>query len=294
MKRKVDLLSNELPRLKSEISSLAKFPAEVALKHETAIASLKSTINQLVGDFHTLKSYASVLTAPSNLSREKPAVSYASVVAAPPSHKEKSPVILKRSTALSDATSSPRKGSPVGYSHPYSRPSHMTNGESVIHSSSKVKVQGARKIWGTSRECTTKSVKNVIARVCNMNKGVYMKRKVAENPQSKKSNWWFVLHGNESVLCDLERKGPLVYSQKLWKLQPCFKSSSPSHLAEYQPSPPSGVLPSHKGLNPPSDLNDSAVVASSKSPTVAESSISPSEVDENTVAVYNDCVAGDV
>ena len=104
-----------------------------------------------------------------------------------------------------------------------------TNGESVPPvpsdppTMSKVKVAGARRIWGTLRDCTIKSVKNVIARVCKIDSGVHVKRKVKENPTSKKTRWWFVLHATEDLLCDLEGKWAEVNLQTSWKLEPCFK-----------------------------------------------------------------------
>ena len=61
--------------------------------------------------------------------------------------------------------------------------------ESELPLTSKVKVEAARKVWGTLHECTTKSVKNVIARVCKIEKGVYVKRKVSENSATKKFKW---------------------------------------------------------------------------------------------------------
>ena len=50
-----------------------------------------------------------------------------------------------------------------------------------------------------------------------------MKQKTFENPATRKFKWWFTLHGNESLLNELESKWPLVYSQTMWKLEPCFK-----------------------------------------------------------------------
>ena len=44
-----------------------------------------------------------------------------------------------------------------------------------------------------------------------------MKCKVKENPVTNKARWWFVLHGNESLLW------PQVNLQTSWKLKPCYK-----------------------------------------------------------------------
>lgn len=83
--------------------------------------------------------------------------------------------------------------------------SKTTNGESVLPSTSKVKVAGAHRIWGTLRDCT---VKSAIFCVCKIDRGVHVKRKVKENSVTNKDRWWFVLHGCESLLCKLEEKWP--------------------------------------------------------------------------------------
>ena len=114
----------------------------------------------------------------------------------------------------------PTSSSLPGTSKP---PTSKTSGESVLPSMSKVKVVGARRIWGALRDCTVKSVKNVIVRVCKIDRGVHVKRKLKENSVTNKTRWWFVLHGSESLLCELEEKWPQVYMQTSWKLQPCYK-----------------------------------------------------------------------
>ena len=50
--------------------------------------------------------------------------------------------------------------------------------EIILWYPSKVKVDGACRIWGTLHDCTAKSVKNVIARVCKVDGGVHVKCKV--------------------------------------------------------------------------------------------------------------------
>ena len=71
----------------------------------------------------------------------------------------------------------------------------------------KVQVKGARKIWGTMAESTVRSVKNVITRFCNVAPGgLYVKRKDRVIATTNKSVWWYVVHADEKVLCDLESK----------------------------------------------------------------------------------------
>ena len=115
---------------------------------------------------------------------------------------------------------------------------HKLTSNHVRHKA-RVRVVGARRIWGTMRNCTTKSVRNAINHVCKIDKGIYVKRKFFENPATGKFKWWFTLHGNESLLNDLESKWPSVHSQTMWKLEPCFKSN----LYVQQPSNSQPILP---------------------------------------------------
>ena len=128
--------------------------------------------------------------------------------------------VASRKTGAGANKTMPTSSSLPGTSKP---PTSKTSGESVLPSMSKVKVVGARRIWGTLRDCTVKSVKNVIVRVCKIDRGVHVKRKLKENSVTNKTRWWFVLHGSESLLCELEEKWPQVYMQTSWKLQPCYK-----------------------------------------------------------------------
>ena len=96
---------------------------------------------------------------------------------------------------------------------------HRLTSNDVRHTA-RVRVVGVLRIWGTMCDCTTKSVRNAINHVCKIDKGVYVKQKILENPATRKFKWWL---NNESLFNDLESKWPLVYSQTMWKLEPCFK-----------------------------------------------------------------------
>ena len=90
---------------------------------------------------------------------------------------------------------------------------------------SKVKVAGARRIWGTLKNSTTNTVKNVILRLCKVDGEIRVRRKDKEG-KSKKSTWWYVVHGDEHLLTELESKWASVNLQTSWKLEPCFKIES--------------------------------------------------------------------
>ena len=89
-------------------------------------------------------------------------------------------------------------------------------------SRARVKVEGARRIWGTHPHATTRTVENAIDRFCNI-QGLNIRRKVSRNNQSGKSSWWFVIHAEESVLNDLESKWDSLSTQTSWLLKSCSK-----------------------------------------------------------------------
>ena len=73
------------------------------------------------------------------------------------------------------------------------------------HSASRVQVEGARRVWNTYIHASTKSVDSAISQFCKI-EGLKIKRKTRTNNRTGKLNWWFVVHGEEATLCDLERK----------------------------------------------------------------------------------------
>ena len=97
-----------------------------------------------------------------------------------------------------------------------------SGGEGSKHRT-KVQVKGAHKIWGTMAETTVRSVKNVITRFCNCTpRGLYVKRKDRVVAATNKSVWWYIVHADEEVLCDLETKWESIQLQLKWKLEHCF------------------------------------------------------------------------
>ena len=84
---------------------------------------------------------------------------------------------------------------------------------------------GARRIWGTLKNSTTNTVKNVISRLCKVDGEIRVRRKDKEG-KSKKSTWWYVVHGDEHLLAELEARWASVNLQTSWKLEPCFMTES--------------------------------------------------------------------
>ena len=71
----------------------------------------------------------------------------------------------------------------------------------IVKNGSRVRVEGARRIWGTMKHTTT----NAISRFCKI-EGLSIRRKVCNNPSTQKESWWFVIHVDEVLLNELESK----------------------------------------------------------------------------------------
>ena len=68
---------------------------------------------------------------------------------------------------------------------------------------------------------TFKSVENGITCCCNLG-GLKIRRKT-RTPDTGKISWWFVIHADEAVLCELASKWESVNLQTFWQLQTCLK-----------------------------------------------------------------------
>ena len=71
---------------------------------------------------------------------------------------------------------------------------------------------------------STKSIKNAVSRFCKL-EGLRIRRKTRTNDRTGKLNWWFVVYGEESTLCELERKWDPLQTQTSWVLEKCTKPS---------------------------------------------------------------------
>ena len=83
-----------------------------------------------------------------------------------------------------------------------------------------MKVEGARRVWGTLSTCTSAVIEGAIRKICNIN-SVSIRRRSRVTP-SGRQRWWFVLHDEESTLCALQEKWSSVEIQTSWKLESCY------------------------------------------------------------------------
>ena len=113
----------------------------------------------------------------------------------------------------------------------HNAPKPPDNGES----STKEKVPGARRVWGTMKSCTSGTIKGAIARFCNII-DIRVKRKTKQIGENKE-RWWFVIHGNEESLANLDLLWERVQIQTSWKLETCFKAAASTSHSTLQSFP---------------------------------------------------------
>jgi hypothetical protein len=142
---------------------------------------------------------------------------YASAAAQRQCHSNQPPT--RRNTRQSGRAAQDRARAPQPGS------SSSDQGKERSKSSPRVTVEGARRIWNTYIHATSKTIENAIARFCNV-EGLQIKRKTRMNGRTGKMIWWFVVHGDESKLQELDNKWECLHTQASWVLQPCTKPST--------------------------------------------------------------------
>ena len=91
-------------------------------------------------------------------------------------------------------------------------------------SSEKIRVQGARRVWGTMKVTTASSLKHAISKFCPAS-SLQVKRKTVNDHSGQVKRWWFVIHAPEDILLDLDSTWEQLQLQTGWKLEPCFRPS---------------------------------------------------------------------
>ena len=100
-----------------------------------------------------------------------------------------------------------------------------TSSASQKKSAEKVRVQGARRVWGTLKLTTPSSLKSAISKFCPAT-SIQIKRKTVCDNVGEVKKWWFVIHAPEEVLVELDCEWEQLKLQTGWKLEPCFKPTS--------------------------------------------------------------------
>ena len=103
------------------------------------------------------------------------------------------------------------------------------------------KVAGVRRIWGTLRGCSSKTVLTALQRLSTVADKVEVRRKF----KKKKNNsvqWWFLIRGQELVLQQLEQQWEKIQTQTSWKLEHCHRPVSVPSNEETSPHNVSSFL----------------------------------------------------
>ena len=205
------------------------FCTQTAFK--TTVECLQSEIDKLRADVDKLKEAPEVSRERQEVAPRVPPMNYSRAVTQPNQAKRS-----KRKKPPSYTSTSASSLLPGSSSVPGPSSSHAGVGEPVSNECTstrpraRTKVDGARRIWGTMNQTSVKTVQNAISRFCKMD-GLSIKRKTKTG--SSKSSWWFVVHADEKVLCELESKWDEVHLHTSWMLQTCSKpDNNPTNSPE--------------------------------------------------------------
>ena len=102
----------------------------------------------------------------------------------------------------------------------------MDSPQSNPAGSHKIQAQGARRVWGTLKSCTSTAVKGAIVRLISNQlvpgiENITVKRKYRRTSNNK-LRWWFLVFMPEEALQKLEMVWEQVALQTSWKLEPCM------------------------------------------------------------------------
>ena len=94
-----------------------------------------------------------------------------------------------------------------------------------IPQSERVRVSGARRLWGTFKTTSINAVRSALTKLTTVGNKVSIRRKYKKH-DSGRVCWWFVLKGEEPDLATMEREWQQVSLQLSWKIEPCYKPLS--------------------------------------------------------------------
>jgi len=88
-------------------------------------------------------------------------------------------------------------------------------------------VDGVRRVWGTMRGCSYRTVLSTLQRLTTVAEKVEVRRKFKKRG-SIEVRWWFLIRGEQSVLQTLDQEWMNVENSTSWKLEHCYQPVSPS------------------------------------------------------------------
>ena len=97
--------------------------------------------------------------------------------------------------------------------------------DKVKHKHPSEEVTGVRRVWGTMRGCSCRTVLTVLQRLTTVVESVEVRRKFKKKDNNR-VQWWFLIRAEEAVLQLLEQEWGAVETQTSWKLERCHKPAA--------------------------------------------------------------------
>lgn len=187
----------------------------------------RATIQQLQSEVASLKLELAEAKAVATTSKPQSSdslaiLSYASAAAQPPRNQPDRSNSARGQRGAQRPRASQQRGAQRPRTAQQTRTANTAAPGTSASASAKVRVEGARRIWNTFIHATVKTVESAISRFCKVD-GLKIKRKLRTNHRTGKPSWWFVVHGEETKLCELESKWDNLHTQASWVLQSCYK-----------------------------------------------------------------------
>ena len=88
-------------------------------------------------------------------------------------------------------------------------------------------VDGVRRVWGTMRGCSYRTVLSTLQRLTTVAENVEVRRKFKKRGNTE-VRWWFLIRGEETVLQNLEQEWVNIENSTSWKLERCYQPVSAS------------------------------------------------------------------
>ena len=86
-----------------------------------------------------------------------------------------------------------------------------------------MKFQGVRRVWGTMRSTSSTAVTSTLKKLTTCGDKLSVKRRNRTTDNGREKSWWFLIKGQEDVLCELENEWDgSVGLQTNWKLESCY------------------------------------------------------------------------
>ena len=101
------------------------------------------------------------------------------------------------------------------------------SGGKALDTHARETVEGVRRVWGTLRNCTYRTVLSTLRKLTSVGENVEVRRKFKKRDGSE-IRWWFLIRGDETVLQTLQMEWEKVEYSTSWKLELCHRPIPPT------------------------------------------------------------------